>query len=79
MIDENCDCPTCQAGYTLGQLRKLWKSQDKEEKYKYFELSSMHNLRFIIRLTEQARVALLQDQFYEFKEKFLKTYYHNKK
>ena len=79
MIDENCDCPTCQAGYTLGQLRKLWKSQDKEEKYKYFELASMHNLRFIIRLTEQAREALLQDQFYEFKEKFLKTYYHNKK
>ena len=39
----------------------------------------MHNLRFIIRLTEQAREALLQDQFYEFKERFLKTYYHNKK
>lgn len=79
LIDDTCDCPTCQAGYTLGELRKLWKSKDKEEKYKYFELASMHNLRFIIRLTEEARQAVIDGTFYEYKERFLKTYYGNKK
>ena len=31
----------------------------------------MHNLRFIIRLTEQARQAILDGTFKEFKESFL--------
>ena len=44
----------------------------------YFELASMHNLRFIIRLTEQARQAILDGTFKEFKESFLKSYYGNK-
>ena len=78
LIDEGCDCPTCQSKITLGELRRLWKSQDRNESAKYFELASMHNLRFIIRLTEQARQAILDGTFKEFKESFLKSYYGNK-
>ena len=78
IIDEGCDCPTCQSKITLGELRRLWKSQDRAESAKYFELASIHNLRFIIRLTEQARQAILDGTFKEFKESFLNSYYGNK-
>ena len=74
-IDEGCDCPTCRAGWTRGQLRELLKSQDPEERCKYFNLASMHNLRFIIRLTKEARTAILDGTFAEYKETFLRNYY----
>ena len=77
LLDEECDCPTCQAGYTRGELRAFWRSGDGELKAKFYRLASMHNLRFIIRLTEQIRKAILEDQFQEFKQNFLKNYYSN--
>ena len=78
LIDEHCDCPTCQAGWTRGKLRELWKSQNQEDKRQYFNLASMHNLRFIIRLTEEAREAILNDTFEEYKKEFLANYYPKK-
>lgn len=74
-LDEGCDCPTCKAGWTRGSLRVLMKSQDQNEKQKYFNLASMHNLRFILRLTEEAREAILNGTFEKYKENFLKNYY----
>lgn len=76
LLDEICDCPTCKAGWTRGDLRALLKSEDKEQRYKYFNLASMHNLRFIIRLTEEIRQAIEEDRFEEYKETFLHNYYH---
>jgi queuine tRNA-ribosyltransferase len=78
-LEEGCDCPTCKAGYTRGQLNKMRKSADKEERYRYFALASMHNLRFIIRLTEEIRQTILDGTFMEYKENFLNTYYAGKK
>ena len=75
LLDEDCDCPTCQAGYTRGELRDLWRSGDGELKAKFYRLASMHNLRFIIRLTEQIRDAILEDHFHQFKQDFLRNYY----
>ena len=75
LLDEGCDCPTCKAGYTRGELRDLWRSGDGELKSKFYALASIHNLRFIIRLTEQIREAIQNDTFTEFKQKFLKNYY----
>ena len=75
LLDEDCDCPTCQAGYTRGELRDLWRSGDGELKAKFYRLASMHNLRFIIRLTEQIREAILEDRFHQFKQEFLRNYY----
>ena len=76
LLDENCDCPTCKAGWTRGQIRELYKSQNLEDKHKYNNLTSIHNLRFILRLTEDARQAILDGNFEEFKTNFLKDYYN---
>ena len=62
-LDDDCDCPVCKAGWTKGQLRELLKSQDKEKRYLYFNLASQHNLRFILRLTEEARQALIDHKY----------------
>lgn len=78
LLDEGCDCPTCQAGWTRSNLRSLWKSPDIEDKKKYYTLSSIHNLRFIIRLTEEIRASILDGTFETYKETFLKNYYHSK-
>ena len=75
-LDEACDCPTCRAGWTRGQLRALLKSQDQKDRHQYFNLASMHNLRFIIRLTQETREAIINGNFEEYKEAFLKDYYH---
>ena len=79
LLEEGCDCPTCKAGWTRGQLREMLKSQDPEEKYKYFSLSSQHNLRYIIRLTEDARQAIVECLFAQFKKDFLDHYYQHHK
>lgn len=75
-LDDHCDCPTCNAGWTRGQLRALMKSGISEKKQQYYNLASMHNLRFIIRLTEEAREAVINGNFDAYKEEFLKNYYH---
>lgn len=74
-LDAGCDCATCRAGWTRGDLRALWRSGDTEKKAEYYKLASVHNVRFIVRLTEQIRQAILDDRFYEFRDEFLKRYY----
>lgn len=74
-LDTDCDCATCRAGWTLGPLRALWRSGDPAQKLKYYNLASIHNLRFIVRLTEDIRAAILGDYFPEFKRDFLTQYY----
>lgn len=74
-LDYDCDCATCRAGWTRGQLRALWRSGDLEKKQQYYNLASIHNVRFIVRLTEEIRQAILEDRFYEYKDAFLKRYY----
>lgn len=78
LIDEHCDCATCKAGWTRGELRSLYKSQDIEKKRQYYTLASIHNLRFILRLTEEIRESILNGNFEEYKKEFLTNYYGNK-
>ena len=75
-LDKNCDCPTCRQGYTRGDLRALWRSGDVEKKQLFYNLASMHNLRFIVRLTENVRKSIADGTFYDFKAEFLQNYYH---
>lgn len=76
-LDPGCDCATCRAGWTLGSLRAMWRSGDPEQKRKFYCLASIHNLRFIVRLTEEIRTAMLEDSFAQYKRDFLGRYYHN--
>ena len=75
-LDLGCDCATCKAGYTRASLRALWKSGNANLKREYWRLASIHNLRFIIRLTEEIRESILNDNFEEYKTEFLQRYYH---
>jgi queuine tRNA-ribosyltransferase len=74
LLDTDCDCPACKAGYTRGQLRAMLKSEDPAQREEYFNLASMHNLRFIIKLAQDARQAVLDGTFFEFKKNFLARY-----
>ncbi|MDO4979180.1 MAG: tRNA guanosine(34) transglycosylase Tgt [Candidatus Saccharibacteria bacterium] len=70
LLDENCDCPACSAGLTRGYLRALWKSGDPVKKAEFYNAVSLHNLRFIIRFTEDIRTAILEGRFKEFYDLF---------
>ena len=50
-ILDGCDCYTCKSGYTRGYLRHLYLSKELS----YYRLASIHNVRFMVRLTEQMR------------------------
>lgn len=76
LLDAECDCATCQSGFTRGRLRALWRSGDMQKKQQYYNLASVHNVRFIVRLTEQIRQSILDGNFTDFKREFLDRYYH---
>jgi queuine tRNA-ribosyltransferase len=49
-IEEDCDCPVCR-NYSLGYLHHIFKLNDSL----YLRLASLHNLRFMTRLTDLLR------------------------
>ena len=66
-IDEDCDCYTCK-NYTRAYLHHLVKCDEQFGA----SLLSIHNIRFLIRLTEQMREAIKEDRYAEFIEEFYK-------
>lgn len=61
-LDDECDCPACK-NYTKAYLRHLYVCDETFGK----RLLSLHNIRFLIRLMEQAREAIKEDRFEQFK------------
>ena len=57
-IDSECDCPTCQT-HSRAYLRHLSKTGEALGA----RLASLHNLRFYLRLLEQARSAIAEGRF----------------
>jgi queuine tRNA-ribosyltransferase len=55
-IQPGCDCYTCQHGYTRAYLHHLFKAGELA----YFRLASIHNVRVLVRLTEQLRQAIIE-------------------
>ncbi len=51
IILEGCDCETCSRGYTRAYLHHLYRTQELA----YYRLASLHNVRVMIRLTEDLR------------------------
>jgi len=68
-IDESCDCYTCQS-FSAAYLHHLFKAKELLA----YRLASIHNLRFVIRLMEDMRRAIVQGTFAAFRERFLSEY-----
>lgn len=69
-VDATCSCYTCK-NYTAAYLSHLFRAKEMLAG----TLASIHNLYFIVNLVKRIRQSILDDNFYEFKEKFLKGYY----
>lgn len=68
-LDPECDCPTCK-NYTKAYLRHLNKCGEGLGA----RLMSIHNLRFLLKLSEDARKAIKEDRFGDFKDEMFKKY-----
>ena len=70
-IDAECDCYTC-AHYSRAYLRHLFIGKEITAA----TLATIHNERFIVRLVDRMRQALIDGDFREMKEEFLGRYAH---
>ena len=73
-IDNECDCYTCK-NYTKAYIRHLVSVEESLAG----RLLSIHNIRFLIKLTEEIREAIKNDNILEYKEQFLDRYEKNNK
>jgi len=75
-IDEGCDCIVCvlnnsgEPTHTRAYVHHLFRTHEMLGQI----LASQHNIRFLTRLCEQARVNILNGTFAEFKNEFLERY-----
>ena len=63
--DPDCDCYTC-TNYSRAYLRHLFQCGEILAS----RLASIHNIRFLLKLMEEARKAILEDRFLEYKNSF---------
>lgn len=68
-IEENCDCYTCKH-YTKAYIRHLITSDEMLGG----RLLSIHNIRFLIRETEEIREAIKENRLIEYHDNFIKDY-----
>ena len=68
-ISSDCDCYTCRH-YTKAYLRHLFVAKEALGG----RLLSIHNIRFLIKMMEEARDAITNGNFEEYKASFLKKY-----
>jgi queuine tRNA-ribosyltransferase len=68
-VDPGCDCYTCQR-FSVAYLNHLFKSKELLA----YRLATIHNLRFIMRLMERMRQAIIEGRFAEFRREFLGSY-----
>jgi queuine tRNA-ribosyltransferase len=69
--DTACDCYTC-TNYTRAYISHLMRAQEMLGGH----LCSIHNLHFIVQLTEKIRQAIIDGVYPQFKEQFLSRYLH---
>ena len=68
-LEDTCDCYTCKH-YTKAYIRHLITCDETLGG----RLLSIHNIRFLIKLTEDLREAISNDTLLEYKEEFIKNY-----
>ncbi len=73
-VEEGCDCYCCK-NYSRAYVRHLIHVGETLGG----RLLSIHNIRFLIRLTEEIREAIKEDCFLDYKRSFLEKYQSKKK
>jgi queuine tRNA-ribosyltransferase len=68
-IDKECKCYTCK-NYSRAYINHLIR----EKEILGMSLASIHNLFFVVNLTEKIRQSILSNNFFEFKNYFLGRY-----
>lgn len=71
-LDSECDCYTCKT-FTRSYLRHLYNTHE----LLILKLLSYHNIHFYLRLMENARKAILANNFFTWKKEFLEKYENN--
>jgi queuine tRNA-ribosyltransferase len=69
-IDAECNCYTCR-NFTRAYLRHLFKA----EEILGMRLARLHNLFFYLEIMQEARKAILADQYSIWKKEFLERYF----
>ena len=72
-IEEGCDCYACQ-NFTRSYIRHLVTLNEMLGS----RLLSIHNLRFLTRLTEDLRECIKNNNILEYRDEFIKNYYQGK-
>jgi queuine tRNA-ribosyltransferase len=62
-IDDSCDCPTCTS-FTRAYIHHLFRAKEMLAS----TLATIHNERFIIRLVDQAREAIIDGTFWDWRD-----------
>ena len=68
-LDPNCGCETCRT-YSRAYLRHLYMAKELLS----FRLNTIHNLHYFLKLTADARTAIEQGRFAEFKAEVAAVY-----
>lgn len=68
-LDPECDCYACK-NYTKAYIRHLFNVDE----ILALRLTTIHNLRFLIKLMENIRSAIKEDRLMEYREEFYKKY-----
>ena len=68
-LEDACDCRACQH-YSVGYLHHLFKARELLG----LRLATIHNLRFVLRLMEDMRHAIVSGAFPQFRARFLGQY-----
>ena len=68
-LDDECDCYACK-NFTKAYLRHLINADE----ILGAKLLSLHNIRFLTKLTEDIKKAIWEDRLLDFREEFYKKY-----
>ena len=71
-VEEGCDCYTCK-NYSRAYIRHLITTDEMLGG----RLLSIHNIRFLIKLTEELREAIKENRVLEYREEFISKYKKN--
>jgi queuine tRNA-ribosyltransferase len=68
-LDQGCNCYACR-NFTRAYVCHLFRTRE----ILGLQLASLHNLAYYIKLTRDARNAIFEDRFFEWKESFIRNY-----